>query len=83
MNMSREETYLAQGGSFSVTVSAYPVGNYAGGPISLSSLTLPSGVTATYNPTSIEPGQTSTLTVTASASATLGGFYLGAVGSAG
>jgi uncharacterized protein YjdB len=83
MDFSPEETYLAQGGSFTMTVSAIPVGNYAGGAISLSSLTLPSGVTAKYNPTSIEPGQTSTLTVTASASATLGGFYLGVVGSAG
>ena len=66
-----------------MTVSAYPVGNYSGGLIDLGTYALPDGVTATFNPTSIAIGQTSTLTLMASASAVLQTFYLGVIGSSG
>jgi hypothetical protein len=83
MNIGPEETYLAQGSTVTMTVSAWPVGNYTGGAIDLSTMPLPDGVTATYNPTSILIGQSSTLTLTANASATLGTFYMGVSGLSG
>jgi Chitobiase/beta-hexosaminidase C-terminal domain len=83
MNFSPEESYLSQGVAVSTTVSAYPVGNYTGDSISLSTLSLPAGVTATFSPATIEIGQSSTLTLTASNSAALGSFYLGVTGSSG
>ena len=83
MDISREEMYLAQGEQIAFTISAHPVGNYSGGMIDLGTYTLPDGVTATFNPTSIAVGQTSTLTLTASASAALKTFYLGVTGLSG
>jgi hypothetical protein len=80
MNIGPEELNLAQGDTVTMTVSAWPVGNYTGGAIDLSTMPLPDGVTATFSPASIQISQSSTLTLTASASASLEAFYMGVTG---
>jgi hypothetical protein len=67
---------IAQGTSVTTTVSAVPVDHFSDN-IKLSAPGLPPGVTATFNPTCIQLGQTSTLTLTASSSAPLGSGYAG------
>jgi Chitobiase/beta-hexosaminidase C-terminal domain len=83
MNIGPEETYLAQGTMVTMTVSAWPVGNYTGGAIDLSTMPLPDGVTATFSPAAIQISQSSTLTLTASASASLETFCMGVTGLSG
>ncbi len=76
--------HLARGTSVQMTVSNLPVGNFTDTAMNLSTLfTLPQGVTVTFNPAVIHMGETSTMTVTASPSATLGAFYISAVSNAG
>ncbi len=73
ISASPSSASIAQGGSGSVTVSTAVSGGF-NSAISLSASGLPSGVTASFSPSSIgAPGSgSSTLTFTASSSATLG-----------
>ena len=59
---------IIQGSSVTSTLTLVPVGDLTANG-SLSAVSLPSGVTASFNPVTISPGGTSTLTLTASASA--------------
>jgi hypothetical protein len=63
---------VAQGAAGTSTISTAVVSGSAES-ITLSASGLPSGVTATFNPTSVSAGGSSTLTLTASGTATLGG----------
>ena len=63
---------VAQGSAGTSTISTAIVSGSAEN-ITLSASGLPSGVTATFNPTSVTTGGSSTLTLTASGTATLGG----------
>ncbi|MGA2964334.1 MAG: protease pro-enzyme activation domain-containing protein, partial [Candidatus Korobacteraceae bacterium] len=77
LDMQPMLTHLVQGGSVQMTVSAYAVGNFGNDTISLSPIApLPSGVTVSFDPSAIQVGQTSTMTVTATPSATLGTFEI-------
>ena len=76
--------HLAQGTSVQMTVSTLAVGDFGDTTMNLSTLfALPQGVTVTFNPAVIHMGETSTMTVTASLTATLGAFYISAVSNAG
>jgi hypothetical protein len=83
LTVTRRATYVARGTSVAMTVSTVPWGNYQGGAIDLSAFTaqfpLPAGVTVTFEPSTIQFGQTSIVTVTASPTAALGGFYASVV----
>ncbi len=61
---------VAQGSNITSTITVVPTGGFAG-MVSLAASGLPSGVTASFNPTST--ASTSTLTLTATSSATAGG----------
>ena len=77
-------SHLARGTSVQMTVSTLRVGNFTDTAMNLSTLfALPQGVTVTFNPAAIHMGETSTMTVTASPTATLGAFYISAVSNAG
>jgi hypothetical protein len=62
---------VAQGGSNTSTITVNPTGGFTGSVGLAVTSTLPSGVTASFNPTSTT--STSTLTLTANSSATTGG----------
>ncbi len=65
---------VAQGANNTSTITVTPAPGFTGSVTLAVTSTLPSGVSATLNPTSItSPTTTSTLTLAASASATLGG----------
>jgi len=76
------------GGTATYTVSATPIDNY-NGSITLSLATnpaLPPGAQGTFNPTSITPGQSSTLSITTNANTTPAGsttFLVNASGASG
>jgi sugar lactone lactonase YvrE/uncharacterized membrane protein len=59
---------IIQGSSVNATLTLVPVGDLTANG-SLSAISLPSGVTASFNPVTITPGGTSILTLTASATA--------------
>lgn len=73
LTMSPYPSTIAQGGTFTtaVTVTGVPA-NQPAQTIRLSAPELPPGVTASFNPTSVQFGQVSTLTFTAAASAAIG-----------
>jgi hypothetical protein len=71
LNFAPYPAAIAQGTTIATTVTAIPVGHFSD-TIKLSAPGLPPGVTASFNPTSIGFGQTSTLTLTACNSAALG-----------
>ncbi|WP_433413650.1 M4 family metallopeptidase [Microtetraspora malaysiensis] len=52
-------------------------------PVTLSTRSLPNGVTASFNPATVTAGQSSTLTLSASSTATGGTFQMTVVGTAG
>lgn len=60
-----------QGGSTAYTVNVAATNGY-NGSVNLSSSGLPSGVTASFAPTSVAPGSNSTMTVEAAANASVG-----------
>ena len=62
---------ISQGASVTTNVTLIPYGDLTS-TISLSTTYAPSGVTATFNPTSLSSGQTSLLNLSASTSAQLG-----------
>ena len=73
VNMSPYPSTIAQGGSITTTVTVTGVpANSSTQTISLSAPELPSGVSASFSPAKIQLGQSSVLTLTASASATIG-----------
>ncbi len=74
---------IVQGTSIQMTVSAIAVGNFGNDPIALAPMggyPLPAGVTVTFNPATIQVGQTSTMTVTTGASTPIAPFYITAEG---
>lgn len=71
---------LAQGASTTATVTLIPNGNLTSA-VSLFAFGMPSGVTATLNPTFLNANQTSVLSLTASASAQLGVSEICIIGS--
>ncbi|HRC86476.1 MAG TPA: hypothetical protein PK413_12780, partial [Thermoanaerobaculia bacterium] len=71
-----------QGGTASYTVSASSDATVAGG-ISLSMEDLPAGITVDFNPPTIQVGETSTLTLTASATLATGTYDLTLSGTGG
>lgn len=71
---------LAQGSSGQSTITVKPVGGFSGS-VNLAVSGLPSGVTASFNPTSTT--STSVLTVTASSSATTGAATITVTGTSG
>ena len=73
--------YLTAGGQFTATVTMLPLGNF-NETATLTATQLPAGVTATFNPTSIAPGQSSVMTLVASADAVPGNYISEAVGTA-
>lgn len=79
INLLTVPSLIAQGGSVTAGVTFSPQGNFTG-TMSLSATGLPSGVTASFNPTTIGVGGISVLTVTASPSAPLGTFTLNIFG---
>ncbi len=81
INLAPAPTAIAQGGSFIGTVNLASIGAFDG-EVSLSAPTVPSGVTASFNPASISGAQTSQLTLTASSKAPPGTGNLFLVGSA-
>lgn len=73
VTMSPYPSTIAQGGSFTTTVTVTGVpANRPTDTIRLSAPELPAGVTATFNPTAVPLGQSSALTLTASSSAPTG-----------
>jgi hypothetical protein len=70
------------GGTATYTVSATALNGFTGS-INLSATGLPSGTTAAFNPTSIAPGSSSTLTVTTTGSTAAGNSTLAIGGSSG
>jgi hypothetical protein len=62
---------MSQGSTVTTTVSVVPVDQF-NDVIQLSAPALPAGVTATFNPATVQIGQTSTLTLTASGSTPVG-----------
>ena len=65
---------IVQGSNGTSTITVNPTNGFTGGVSLAVTSTLPSGVTASFNPTTTtSPTNTSTLTLTASASATTGG----------
>jgi hypothetical protein len=68
LNIAPYPLTIAQGGTIVTSVSAVPVDHFSD-TIKLSAPALPPGVTATFNPSSISFGETSTLTLTASSAA--------------
>ncbi|MGB6745116.1 MAG: Ig-like domain repeat protein, partial [Terracidiphilus sp.] len=73
LNMSPYPSTIAEGGTFTTTVTVAGVSpNSPTDTIRLSAPELPTGVTATFNPATIPLGQSSTLTFTASSSAPTG-----------
>jgi len=68
LDVSPMPFYIVQGSSVTATVTMVPVGDFTE-TATLSTASLPTGVTATYNPVTISPGGTSVLTLTASSSA--------------
>ena len=73
---------IAAGSSATYTVVSKVIAG-APGTISLSSGTMPAGVTASFSPAQISPGQSATVTVSVDSSATNGDNYWAIQGSAG
>jgi len=83
LNIQPMVLQIVQGSSIQMTVSAIAVGNFGNDPIALALIPgypLPAGVTVTFNPTTIEAGQSSTMTVTTGASTPMAPFYITAEG---
>ena len=76
LNLAPYPSTIAQGGTATALVTAVSVSDSVGA-FRLSAPQLPSGVTAAFNPASISLGQSSVLTLTASASAPLGTHLAG------
>jgi hypothetical protein len=70
VNTSSPSASVARGTGGTVQISIAPKDEFSL-PVALSASDLPNGVTASFNPTTISPGTTSTLTLTASGSADL------------
>ncbi len=78
VNVSPYPSTIVQGGSVTTTVTVTGVpANRATDTITLSAPELPAGITASFSPTTIQLGQSSTLTLTASASAPTGTNLVG------
>jgi hypothetical protein len=74
-------THLVQGSSIQTTVTAFPYGKFGDDPIVLENYSaLPPGVTVSFDPQVIHVGQSSTMTIAATASASLGPVYISASG---
>ena len=73
LNVSPPNQKVAQGLSTTYTVSTQATAG-AARPISLSATGLPSGASASFNPTSVPAGQSSTLTVSTTTTAAVGTF---------
>jgi hypothetical protein len=65
---------VAPGNSLTYTVTVTGIGGF-NSAVSLSAPSLPAGVTATFTPTAISPGQTATLILSAAATGTTPGSY--------
>jgi hypothetical protein len=72
VNMSPYPSTIAQGGTVTTTVTVTGVPPGSADTIKLSAPELPTGVTASFSPAKIPLGQSSTLTLTANASAPTG-----------
>jgi hypothetical protein len=73
---------VGQGSSAIYTASATALSGFTG-TVSLSASGLPSGVTATFNPTSITPGNTSALTIATTSTTPLGTSTITITGTSG
>ena len=73
LNLAPPPAYLTQGGQTTAVVTLQPVGNF-NEQATLTASNLPAGVTATFAPSSIAPGQSSVMTLTASANVTPGNY---------
>jgi Pro-kumamolisin, activation domain/Bacterial Ig-like domain (group 3) len=74
LNIAPYPMTIVRGGTVTTTVSAVPVDHFSDA-ITLAAPALPPGVTALFNPATVQFGQTSTLTLTASSSAPTGTGY--------
>ena len=80
LSASPSTVSLAQGGNGTSTITVNPTGGFTGS-VSLAASGLPSGVTASFSPTSTTG--TSTLTLTASGTATVGALNVTVTGTSG
>ena len=81
LNVAPPPANLTPGGQVTAVVTMLPLGNF-NEPAALTASQLPAGVTATFSPTTVAPGQSSVMTLAASANAALGNYISEAVGTA-
>jgi Zn-dependent metalloprotease len=81
LSVSPQSGSLAQGGTVTTTVATRVSGGSAQS-VTLSASGLPSGVTATFSPATVTAGQSSTLTLRAAATATVGSEAITVTGTA-
>ncbi len=72
---------LTPGGQITSTVTMLPIGDFSEQAI-LSADQLPAGITATFSPTSVTPGQASVMTLKAASNAALGNYMSVAIATA-
>lgn len=75
LSLSPSSKSISQGSSSTITVTTNSVGGFSS-PITLTASSLPSGVTASFSPNPVSPGSSSTLTLNASSTATIGTLTL-------
>ena len=74
LNIAPYPMTIAQGATVTMTVSAVPVDHFSD-TVTLAAPALPPGVTASFDPATVQLGQSSTLTLTACGSAPVGTGY--------
>lgn len=73
LSLAPPPSVLTPGGQVTSVVTLVPIGNF-NEPASLSASQLPSGVTASFSPATISPGQSSVMTLSASSAAVAGSY---------
>jgi hypothetical protein len=81
LNVAPPPAYLSPGSQVTAVVSMVPVGNFSE-QATLTATQLPAGVTATFSPATIAPGQSSVMTLAASANTVPGDYASTAVATA-
>lgn len=81
LNLAPPPTALTPGGQVTSTVTMLPIGDFSE-TANLSADLLPAGITATFSPASIAPGQSSVMTLAAASNAALGTYVSVAIASA-
>jgi hypothetical protein len=82
LTMSPGTVPVTAGGSGTSTVTITPLNGF-GGTVTFSTSTLPSGVSASFNPTSVTTSGTSTLTLSTSSTTTPGSYAITVTGTSG